>query len=194
MTSTNGQGHTKDKTIINWDGGSTLQTWPDGDWQILYAKDSAGNCITLSLNEHDAIRLAYAVSTVPDEQFERMREANKAVYELSYPEARADELRQIAEEIECDGGCEGCGPHKLDRGEFCGFVAADNLRKLASALDLKAEIEGNTSKLLFSALEKIRDGLADTGSTPGKRMTLMSKADVYEIARAALSRVSGEGR
>ena len=40
------------------------------------------------------------------------------------------------------------------------------------------------------ALEQIRDGLADTRSTPGQRMTLMTKADAYEIARAALS---GEG-
>jgi hypothetical protein len=131
-----------DKTIINnWTGGGTLQTWADGEWQILYVKDSAGNAVTLSLNSHEAVRLAYAVSPQPTEQFERMRAANSAVYELSYPEARADSLRQIADEIECDGGCEGCGPRKLERGEFCGFVAADDLRKLAAALDLKAKID-----------------------------------------------------
>lgn len=28
-----------------------------------------------------------------------------------------------------------------DRGEFCGFVAADDLRKLAAALDLKAKVD-----------------------------------------------------
>lgn len=130
-----------DKTIINWTGGSTLQTWTDGEWQILYAQGPAG-AVTLSLNADQAVRLAYALSPIPGQQFDRMRAANDAVYELSYPEARADELRQIADEIDCgSGGCEGCGPHKQERGEFCGFVAADSLRKLASALDLKAKEE-----------------------------------------------------
>ena len=55
-----------DKTIINnWTGGGTLQTWTDGEWQILYVKDSAGNCVTLSLNSSEACRLAYAVSPQP---------------------------------------------------------------------------------------------------------------------------------
>lgn len=82
-----------DKTIINnWTGGGTLQTWQDGEWQILYVKDSAGNCVTLSLNSGEACRLAYAVSPQPNEQFKRMREYMHAVYELKYPEASADEL------------------------------------------------------------------------------------------------------
>src|SRR6185312_8192423 len=105
------------------DGWRNAETWTDGEWQILYAKDSAGNCVTLSLTSSDAVRLAYAVSPTPGEQHERLRAANDAVYELSYPEARADELRQIADEIDCDGGCEGCSPQKLDRGEFCCFVS-----------------------------------------------------------------------
>jgi hypothetical protein len=130
-----------EKTIINWTGGGTLQTWTNGEWQILYAKDSAGNCVTLSLTSHDAVRLAYAVSPVPNEQFERLREANSAVQELSYPEARSDELRQVADVIDCGGGCGRCGSQSLDRGEFCDFVAAENLRKLAAALDLKAKID-----------------------------------------------------
>lgn len=130
-----------DKTIINnWTGGGTLQTWADGEWQILYAKDAAGNCITLSLNSSEACRLAYAVSPQPSEQFRRMREYMHAVYELSHPDARADELRQIAGEIECSSRCERCPADQPDRGEFCGFVAADSLRKLATALDLKAKI------------------------------------------------------
>lgn len=124
------------KTVINnFTGGGTLQTWPDGEWQILYAKDSAGNVVTLSLTSHDAIRLAYAVSPIPNEQFERMRAATDAVYQLSYPEARADELRQTADVIDCGGGCERCS-----RGEFCDFVAANNLRDLGKALDLKASL------------------------------------------------------
>lgn len=130
-----------EKTIINWTGGGTLQTWTNGEWQILYAKDSAGNCVTLSLTSHDAVRLSYAVSPVPNEQFERLREANSAVQELSYPEARSDELRQVADVIDCGGGCGRCGSQSLDRGEFCDFVAAENLRKLAAALDLKAKID-----------------------------------------------------
>lgn len=129
--------------INNWTGGGTLQTWTDGEWQILYAKDSAENCVTLSLNSSDAIRLAYAVSPTPSEIFERMRAANEAVYEMSYPEARADELRHIADEIDCGGGCEECSQQKLDRGEFCGFVAADNMRKLATALELKSKIDAS---------------------------------------------------
>lgn len=141
-----------DKTTINnWTGGATLQTWPDGEWQILYAKDSAGSCVTLSLTSQDAIRLAYAVSPIPNEQFERLRAANEAVYELSYPEARSDELRQIADEIDCGGGCEGCSQQKLDRGEFCGFVAADNLRKLAAALDLKAALSHQPAPVAANA-------------------------------------------
>jgi hypothetical protein len=127
-----------DKTIINWAGGSTLQTWTDGEWQIVYAQGPTG-AVTLSLSADEACRLAYALSPQPGEQFKLLRAATDAVYELSYPEARADELRQIADEVDCGGGCEGCGPHKLERGEFCGFVAADNLRKLAAALDLKAK-------------------------------------------------------
>lgn len=130
-----------DKTIINWDGGSTLQTWKDGEWQIVYAKSVNGPEITLSLRDDEAYRLAWAMSPAANDYFERMRAANQAVYELSYPEARADSLRQVAEEIDCDGGCEGCSPQKLERGEFCGFVAAEDLRKLAAALDLKAKID-----------------------------------------------------
>lgn len=137
-----------DKIIINnWTGGGTLQTWIDGEWQILYVKDSAGNTVTLSLNSHEAIQLAFAVSPGPGECHERARQANAAVYELSYPEARADELRHIADEIDCDGGCEGCSPQKQERGEFCGFVSADSLRKLAAALDLKAKVDSGADAL-----------------------------------------------
>lgn len=131
-----------DKTIINnWTGGGTLQTWKSGEWQILYAKDSAGNVVTLSLNEHEAVRLAYAVSPIPNEQHMHMREHMYAVYELSYPDARADELRQIADEIECTDRCERCPADRPESGEFCGFVAADSLRKLAAALDVKAKVD-----------------------------------------------------
>lgn len=130
-----------DKTIVNWSGGSTLQTWKDGEWQILYAKDAMGHEITISLTDHEAYRFAWALSPAANDYFERARALGEAVYELSYPEARADSLRQIADEVDCDGGCEGCGPQKLERGEFCGFVAADDLRKLAAALDLKAKID-----------------------------------------------------
>ena len=131
-----------DKTIINnWTGGGTLQTWTDGEWQILYVKDSAGNAVTLSLNEHEATRLAFAVSTQPAKYHGWMREANNALYELKYPEARADELRQIASEIDCGGGCEECTNSRIERGEYCQFIAADRLRTLAAALDLKAKAE-----------------------------------------------------
>lgn len=130
-----------DKTIVNWNGGSTLQTWRDGEWQILYAKDATGREITMSLADHEAHRVSWAMSPAAEQQFERARAATQAVYELSYPEARADSLRQIAEQIDCDGGCEGCTTQKLERGEFCGFVAAEDMRKLAAALDLKAKID-----------------------------------------------------
>lgn len=130
-----------EKTVINnWNGGGTLQTWADGEWQILYAKDAAGSVITLSLNSNEAARLAYAVSPIPNEQFERLRSANNAVYELSYPEARSDELRQIADEIACGELCEHCTQRSIEDGKFCGFIAAENLRKLADAVDLKAKI------------------------------------------------------
>lgn len=131
-----------DKTIVNWSGGSTLQTWKDGEWQILYAKDATGREITLSLTDHEAYRFAWAMSPAANDYFERMRASDKAVYELSYPEVRADFLRQIAEEIDCGGGCDKyCGPQTFDRGDFCGFVAADDMRKLADALDLKAKVD-----------------------------------------------------
>jgi hypothetical protein len=131
-----------DKIIINnWTGGGTLQTWKDGEWQILYAKDSAGNAVTLSLKDHEAVRLAYAVSPIPNEQHAQMREYMYAVHELSYPECRADELRQIADEIECTDRCERCPADRPESGGYCGFVAADSLRKLASALDVKAKVD-----------------------------------------------------
>jgi len=130
-----------DKTVINnWRGGSTLQTWPDGEWQILYAKDGAGNAITMSLTTHDAARLAWAVSPLMDEHAERARTYRDAAYELSYPDARADQLRQVADEVDCGGGCENCSPRKIESGEFCGFIAADDLRKLATALDVHAKL------------------------------------------------------
>jgi hypothetical protein len=131
-----------DKTIVNWSGGSTLQTWKDGEWRILYAKDATGREITLSLADHEAYRVSWAMSPAAEQQFDRARAAAQAVYELSYPEARADSLRQIAEEIDCGGGCDKhCGPHTFDRGDYCSFAAAEDLRKLAAALDLKAKID-----------------------------------------------------
>lgn len=130
------------KTVINnWSGGSTLQTWADGEWQILYAKDGSGSAITMSLTSHDAARLAWAVSPLMDEHAKRSREYRDAAYELSYPEARADQLRQIADEVDCGGGCENCSPRKIENGEFCGFIAADDLRKLAGALDVHASLK-----------------------------------------------------
>ena len=70
-----------------------------------------------------------------------MREYMHAVYELKYPEARADELREIANEIDCSGGCEDCTNSRIERGDYCKFIAADRLRTLAIALDLKAKAE-----------------------------------------------------
>lgn len=134
------------KTVVNWNGGSTLQTWKSGDWQIVYVKDTTGREITLSLADHDAYRFAWALSPAANDYFEQMRAANSAVYELSYPEARADSLRQVAEEIDCGGGCDKhCGARTFDRGDFCGFAAAEDLRKLAAALDLKAKIDAEGS-------------------------------------------------
>lgn len=137
-----------DKTIINWSGGSTLQTWKDGEWQILYGKDVTGREFTFSLADHEAYRFAWSLSPAANDYFGKMRAANKALYELSYPEARADGLRQIADEIDCGGyGCEGCGPHKQERGEFCGFIAANELRDLATALDLKVSLKEPTASV-----------------------------------------------
>ncbi|NEV75539.1 hypothetical protein DYI24_00390 [Rhodopseudomonas sp. BR0C11] len=150
------------KTIVNnWTGGATLQAWPDGDAVVVYARDAAGNAVQLSLQDWEAKRLAWGVSTFPQQLHEQARAANQALFQLSYPDARADELRQIADEIDCGGGCDGCGPTKLDRGEFCSFVAATNLRDLAAALDLKASIAQSTPPAppTDAAITKIVGGL-----------------------------------
>lgn len=44
---------------------------------------------------------------------------------------------------------------------------------------------------LLKALQEIRDGLADTGSTPGQRMTTITKADAHRIADAAIRAATG---
>ncbi|WBU27517.1 hypothetical protein OOZ54_12515 [Rhodopseudomonas palustris] len=150
------------KTVVNnWTGGATLQTWPEGDTVIVYARDAAGTAVQLSLQDWEAKRLAWGVSTFPLQLHEQARAANQALFELSYPDARADELRQIADEIDCGGGCDGCGPAKLDRGEFCSFVAATSLRDLAAALDLKASIAQSTPPAppTDAAITKIVGGL-----------------------------------
>ena len=43
---------------------------------------------------------------------------------------------------------------------------------------------------LLAALENIAAGLADTKSTPNRRMTRITKQQAHEIARAALAKVS----
>lgn len=45
---------------------------------------------------------------------------------------------------------------------------------------------------LVKALEQIRDGLADTGSTKGQWMTKITKADAHRIAAGALARHNGQ--
>lgn len=46
---------------------------------------------------------------------------------------------------------------------------------------------------LFAALLEIRDGLADTHSTPGQRMTLITKRDTWQIADVAIKLTTGGG-
>lgn len=134
-----------DKTVINWNGGSTLQTWKDGEWQIVYGKDASGNAVTFSLRDDEAYRFSWAISPAAGMYFDKMRAAQDAVYELSYPEARAEQLRQIADEIDCGGGCEDCTPTSVERGDYCRFVAAADLRKLAAALETKASVDAERS-------------------------------------------------
>lgn len=47
------------------------------------------------------------------------------------------------------------------------------------------------SATLFAALLEIHDGLADTHSTPGQRMTPITKRDAWQIADVALKLVAG---
>lgn len=133
------------KEIVNIGHGSKVETWRDGEWQILYA-ESAGSKTTLSLRDHDAWRLAHAMCPSISQYHERARKAGDAVCEMSYPAVRAEQLREIANEIDCGGGCENCSPSRIERGEFCGFIAAEDMRKLATALDLKARIEIERTK------------------------------------------------
>lgn len=84
-----------------------------------------------------------------EQQFNRARASDHAVYMLKVEHrgASVDLLRAIAEEIDCEPGCETVGPldwstgvsecHLSDRGE-CPFDKASQLRDLADALESMA--------------------------------------------------------
>lgn len=133
-----------DKTIVNTGPHTTAQTWQDGEWTILYVEDGSGSKTTISLRADQAFQLAWGLTPELGRYFDERRAANAAVYELSYPDVRAQDLRRAAAEVDCDSGdCEharSSGCYLDERGEFCGSMAADSLRKLADALDLKAKI------------------------------------------------------
>lgn len=84
-----------------------------------------------------------ALNAKLDARQTQLCEARKALHDLSYPDVRAQDLRAIASEVDCDDcphmGLFECS--KETRGEFCGGAAANGLRKLADALDVKAKAD-----------------------------------------------------
>lgn len=188
-------------TINNWDGASTLQTWTAADGkQMLLARDVAGFSVLIGLRDWEACRLAFAVSPEPSKIQERARAYMQAVYELNYPEARASMLREVADEIGCDGGCEGCTPGAIERGDFCKYVAAEDLRNLATALDLK--VEADKAGALSGAMVAAARGLVPPAEldTRGRIMAaiaadpafgeIASRGDRERLADAIIARLA----
>lgn len=126
--------------IVNLCDGAKVETWTDGDTQVL-AVTNIGCTVMARVPSHDMGRLVWALSPLVGANFERARSAGHALYELSYPAARAEELREIAAQLDEPGCDDPCTQHRLDRGDFCRCFAGENLRKLADALDLKAKVE-----------------------------------------------------
>lgn len=125
--------------IVSLNDGGKVETWTNGKVQVLCVSRGTER-IDVAIPDHEACRLAYAMSPVVGENFDRARKASHALWELSYPASRAQELREVAnylDERDCD---EPCSQHDMDRGDFCKCFARDNLRQLADALDLKAKI------------------------------------------------------
>lgn len=128
-----------DKTTRNLDGDASVSVWRDGEWYILHVK-SGGTETTISLPDHTAFDIAYALTPELGERHKRYCDARDALYNLTYPDIDPLMLRQIANEVDC-GDCDYLGRQcpKEDRGE-CGFQTAEGARKLADALDLKAKV------------------------------------------------------
>lgn len=86
-----------------------------------------------------------------ERQFKRATDSDHAVYMLKVEHrgASVDLLRLIADQIDCEPGCENVSPmdwstgvtecHLSDRGE-CPFDHACHLRDLAAALEIHAEL------------------------------------------------------
>lgn len=127
------------QTVRNLANGASMKVWRDAEWTILHCKDGSGAQTTISMRSDTAFDIAYALTPELGERHDRYCKARDALYEMEYPEARADDLRRIANEIDCDH-CGECSDQQIERGKFCGFQAAYSLRKLADALDLKAKV------------------------------------------------------
>ena len=92
-----------------------------------------------------------------EQQFKMARDAEHAVYMLkaSNVVCSIDTLRRIADQIDCEPGCETVGPMDwstgvsecpaLDRGE-CPFADASELRDLAFALETNATLSSGSAR------------------------------------------------
>lgn len=121
----------------------SVQVSADGDLRHLRVEDISTAVATVVLPAHIAFDVAFALTPELGARHTQLCEARKALYELSYPDVRARDLRAIASEVDCDDcphmGRSECS--KETRGEFCGGTAANGLRKLADALDVKAKAD-----------------------------------------------------
>lgn len=135
------------------------------------------------------------------EQFERARTAEQALWQMQYPPtARAQTLRAVAEEIDCDLGCPHMGTaspcKKYERGEFCGATYRAELLDLAEALERKAAVLHaiETQPALVEALKEIlrvedqaNKELTEDGMGPHDLVWMKQ-------ARAAIAKATGTPR
>src|SRR5665213_453339 len=94
--------------VVNFAGGAFIKVRRDGEWMIVHCR-SGGVETTLSLRDHQAFEIAYALTPELNSRFERARTAEKALYELQAPQVQPSDLRTIADELDCGADCEGHG-------------------------------------------------------------------------------------
>lgn len=131
------------RTTFKLGPSDSVQVGVDGDLRVLRVESISGDIATVALAPHVAFDVAFALTPELGARHTQLCEARKALYELSFPDVRAQDLRAIASEVDCDDcphmGRSECS--KETRGEFCGGTAANGLRKLADALDVKAKVD-----------------------------------------------------
>lgn len=130
------------RTTFHLGPNDSVQVWAEGDLRHLRVEDISCAVATVVLPAHIAFDVAFALTPELGQRQTDLYEAQKALYELSFPDVRSEDLRAIASEVDCDD-CPHRGRSECSKEmrEFCGGASANGLRKLADALDVKAKVD-----------------------------------------------------